>query len=92
VHRQWGGLFGVSPYPFRGIRAETAEDLQPAYGRTIHLYGERSIIKLHIQSDSGVTLIENIFIDRYMPGANGEFVKLYLYLLRCAGTGRELSI
>ena len=27
-----------------------------------------------------------------MPGANGEFVKLYLYLLRCAGTGRELSI
>ena len=49
-------------------------------------------MKLHIQSDSGVTLIENIFIDRYMPGANGEFVKLYLYLLRCAGTGRELSI
>jgi PmbA protein len=30
-------------------------------------------MKLHIQSDSGVTLIENIFIDRYMPGANGEF-------------------
>lgn len=26
-----------------------------------------------------------------MPQANGEFVKVYLYLLRCANTGRELS-
>ena len=49
-------------------------------------------MKLHVQTDRGVTLIENMFIDRYMPGANGEYVKLYLYLLRCAGTGRELSI
>ena len=49
-------------------------------------------MKLHLQSDKSVTLIENTFIDRYMPAANGEFVKLYLYLLRCAGTGRELSI
>ncbi len=49
-------------------------------------------MKLHIQSDSGVTLIENTFIDQYMPGANGEFVKLFLYLLRCAGSGRDLSI
>ena len=49
-------------------------------------------MKLHLQSDSGVTLIENVFIDQYMAGANGEFVKLYLYLLRCAGTGRDLSV
>lgn len=49
-------------------------------------------MRLHLPSDSGVTLIENTFIDQYMPAANGEFVKLYLYLLRCAGTGRELSI
>ncbi len=49
-------------------------------------------MKLHLQSDRGVTLVENEFIDRYMSGANGEFVKLYLYLLRCAGTGRDLSI
>ena len=49
-------------------------------------------MKLHLQSDSGVTLIENAFIDQYMPAANGEFVKLYLYLLRCAGAGLELSI
>lgn len=27
-----------------------------------------------------------------MPRANGEFVKLYLYLLRCAGSGRELTL
>jgi len=34
------------------------------------------------------TLVSNIFIDNYMKDANGEFVKVYLYLLRCiAGTG-----
>ena len=38
-------------------------------------------MKLHLQSDNGVTLIENRFIDQYMPSANGEYVKLYLYLL-----------
>lgn len=44
---------------------------------------------------AGVTLIQNSFIDRYMPGANGEFVKIYLYLLRCLAPdldGRELSV
>ena len=50
------------------------------------------LMKLHLETDSGVTIIENSFIDRYMPGANGEYVKLYLYLLRCAGAGKELSI
>lgn len=49
-------------------------------------------MKLHLPSNSGVTLIENIFIDQYMPKANGEFVKLYLYLLRCASAGKELSL
>lgn len=29
------------------------------------------------------TTVSNIFIDNYMPQANGEFVKIYLYLLRC---------
>lgn len=28
------------------------------------------------------TLVSNRFIDDYMPAANGEFVKIYLYLLR----------
>ena len=26
------------------------------------------------------------FIDEYMPEANGEFVKIYLYLLRALGS------
>lgn len=30
----------------------------------------------------GFTVISNEFIDTYMPIANGEFVKIYLYLLR----------
>lgn len=49
-------------------------------------------MKLHLPPDGGVTLIENVFIDQYMPRANGEYVKLYLYLLRCAGAGRDISL
>ena len=49
-------------------------------------------MKLHLPNDSGVTPVENRFIDLYMPSANGEFVKLYLYLLRCAYSGRDLSV
>lgn len=49
-------------------------------------------MKLHLPQDGGATTIENKFIDHYMPKANGEFVKLYLYLLRCAQAGRELSL
>ena len=30
-----------------------------------------------------VTAVPDIFIDEYMKDANGEFVKIYLYLLRC---------
>ena len=29
-----------------------------------------------------VTLISNLFLDKYMPKANGEYVKVYLYILR----------
>ena len=32
----------------------------------------------------GVTAVENSFITDYMPGADGEYVKVYLYgLMRC---------
>lgn len=41
---------------------------------------------------SGATLIDNTFIDNCMAQANGEFVKVYLYLVRCAQSGREVSI
>ena len=31
---------------------------------------------------AGVTVVSNEFIDRYLAGASGEYVKVYLYLLR----------
>lgn len=34
-----------------------------------------------------VTALSNTFIDSYMPLANGEFVKIYIYLLRCISDG-----
>ena len=34
---------------------------------------------------AGVTPVSDIFIDRYMAAANGEFVKTYLLLLRLSG-------
>ncbi|MBO5523011.1 MAG: DNA replication protein DnaD, partial [Roseburia sp.] len=39
-------------------------------------------ITIHNDSDTSVTSVSNIFIDEYMSDANGEFVKIYLYLLR----------
>lgn len=42
-----------------------------------------SAILLHQDYENTVTCVSNIFIDRYMTEANGEFVKVYLYLLRC---------
>ena len=37
------------------------------------------------------TTVSNIFIDQYMPKANGEFVKVYLYLLRATGSGAGIA-
>lgn len=42
-----------------------------------------SKISLHAQGISDVTIVPNLFIDQYMPSANGAYVKVYLYLLRC---------
>ena len=30
--------------------------------------------------------VPRVFIDKYMANANGEFVKVYLFLLRCMGS------
>jgi DnaD/phage-associated family protein len=50
-------------------------------------------ITLHAEGISDVTVVPNIFIDQFMPSANGAYVKVYLYLLRCfAGNCSELSI
>lgn len=40
---------------------------------------------------SQVTEVPNLFLDYYMPSANGEFVKVYLYLLQAAGC-REANV
>ncbi len=37
------------------------------------------------------TLIANEFLDRYMPGANGDYVKVYLYLLRNHVSGVDVE-
>lgn len=39
-------------------------------------------ITLHSDKETSATSVSNIFIDEYMSDANGEFVKIYLYLLR----------
>lgn len=41
-----------------------------------------SMITLQNPSRPEVTVLSNSFIDNYMPEANGEFVKVYVYLLR----------
>ena len=49
-------------------------------------------ITLHTKSKSTVTCVSNTFIDEYMADANGEFVKIYLYLLRCINAAENFSI
>lgn len=52
-----------------------------------------SKISLHAEGISDVTIIPNIFIDKFMPSANGAYVKVYLYLLRCfSGNCPEVTI
>lgn len=47
---------------------------------------------IHKYHSGEYTLVHNRFFDEYMISANGEFVKIYLYLLRSSSTDRELSI
>ena len=39
-------------------------------------------INLYCAKQTSATSVSNVFIDEYMSEANGEFVKIYLYLLR----------
>lgn len=41
-----------------------------------------SSFTLTAEASAGATSISNLFIDHYMPKADGEYVKVYLYLLR----------
>ena len=39
-----------------------------------------------------VTIVPDDFIENYMLAANGDYVKIYLYLLHCFKSGKEFSV
>ena len=52
-------------------------------------------IFLSMSKGANSTVVSNRFIDVYMPRANGSYVKIYLYLLRCisdASTNMSLDL
>ena len=50
-------------------------------------------ITINTDRKFSATVVPNLFIDRYMPAANGAYVKVYLYLLRClSGSGDFFSL
>jgi DnaD and phage-associated domain len=49
------------------------------------------ILSLQNKSKQNSTIISNQFIDTHMIKSNGEFVKIYLYLLRCSSDA-DISI
>ena len=50
-------------------------------------------LKIHSKVAETATVIPNIFFDTYMPKANGEFLKVYLYLYRWhTDSTKEISI
>jgi len=52
-----------------------------------------SDIMLHTSTSRQVTCVSNTFIDNFMKDANGEYVKIYLYMLRCLSQeGMDFSI
>ncbi len=42
--------------------------------------------------DMGATIVENIFINHYMPNADGEYVKVYLWGLKYAFYGMQVAM
>ncbi len=48
--------------------------------------------KLYQEASADVTILSNLFIDRYMKDANDAQLKLYLYLLRMAQAGCVSSV
>lgn len=50
-------------------------------------------ISLNTERKFSATVVPNLFIDRYMPAANGAYVKVYLYLLRClSGASKPFTL
>lgn len=44
-----------------------------------------SDIALRVARKDDTTYLSNVFIDHYLKEANGEYLKIYIYLLRCLG-------
>ncbi len=52
-----------------------------------------SDILLSFEHENTTTNVSNVFIDKYLASANGSYVKVYLYLLRClSGNGKSFSV
>ena len=51
-----------------------------------------SQIKVTTTYPTGGTLLPNAFVDNYMIRANGEYIKVYIYLLRMVSDGANFSI
>lgn len=49
-------------------------------------------ITITTENHETYSAISNFFIDYYMTEANGEFVKVYLYLIRLLDSGRAVTI
>lgn len=58
------------------------------------MYGARIMIPLNIsfENSQGVTVLSNLFIDKYMEEANDVQIKVYLYLLRMVGSNLPTDI
>lgn len=44
------------------------------------------MIRIHSCYSEDITIVSNAFLDRFLPEANGDYLRVYFYLLRAAGT------
>lgn len=44
---------------------------------------------LNENDDIGITAVENMFINHFLPNARGDYVKVYLYALKCAQSNTD---
>ena len=49
-------------------------------------------ITISTENSETYSSISNFFIDYYMTDANGEFVKVYLYLARLLGSNSKVTV
>ena len=49
-------------------------------------------ITISTKNKETYSAVSNFFIDYYMTEANGEFVKIYLYLVRLLNSGNAVTV